>query len=128
MEEIETRYSSVFKGEGLFRVKLHLELDDSVKPVKMPLRRVPIAMKEKHKKELIKLENKCKIAKVNIPTDWISSLVIEKKRSNALRICNDPKILNTSLKRSHFFLPVVEDVLSELNSAKLFSKSSCGAR
>jgi hypothetical protein len=86
----------------------------------MPFRRVPIAMKKnlKKKKELIKLKNKGKIAKVNTPTDWISSLVIVEKRSNALRICIDPKLLNTALKRRHFLLPVVEDVLCELYSAK----------
>jgi hypothetical protein len=114
-----------------------LEFDDTVKTVKMPLRRVPIAMKETLKKEIIKLENKGTIAKGNTPTAWISSLVIMKKISNALRICIDPKLLNTALKRSHFLLPVVEDVLSELHSAKVLKKfkmrckkcfSSCGAR
>ncbi|XP_053405074.1 uncharacterized protein K02A2.6-like [Mercenaria mercenaria] len=122
MDEIETKFASVFEGEGQFENHLHLEIDDTVKPVKMPVRRVPVAMKEKLKRELNQLEKRGIIAKVDTPTDWVSSLVVVKKANGKLRICIDPKPLNKALKRSHYLLPVVEDLLPELSNAKVFSK------
>ncbi|XP_053403100.1 uncharacterized protein K02A2.6-like [Mercenaria mercenaria] len=88
----------------------------------MPVRRVPVAMKEKLKRELNQLEKRGIIAKVDTPTDWVSSLVVVKKANGKLRICIDPKPLNKALKRSHYLLPVVEDLLPELSNAKVFSK------
>ena len=43
------------------------------------------------------------------------------KKSGALRICIDPRPLNTALKRERYQLPVLEDILPELSKAKVFS-------
>ena len=88
----------------------------------MPVRRVPLSLKLELKKQLDKLENNGTIAKVDTPTDWLSSLVIVKRASGKIRLCIDPKPLNKALKRSHYLMPVVEDLLSELSQAKVFSK------
>ena len=53
-------------------------------------------------------------------SDWISGMVAtEKKSSGALRI--DPRPLNRALKCAHYPLPTVEDVLLQLQDAKVFS-------
>ena len=39
-----------------------------------------------------------------------------------LRICIDPQLLNAALKREHYQLPVLDDVLPKLKDAKIFSK------
>ena len=122
MKQIETRFGEVFAGEGSFEGELHLEIDESMTPVKMPVRRVPIGMKNKLKNELRKMENANIITKVDTPTDWVSSLVVVKKASGKLRVCVDPKPLNKALKRCHYPLPVLEDLLPELSDAKVFSK------
>ncbi|XP_052785334.1 uncharacterized protein K02A2.6-like [Mya arenaria] len=122
MQEIQNNYSDVFQGEGTFEEELHLEIDDSVTPVKMPVRRVPLGLKEKLKCELQRMEKANIITKVETPTDWVSSLVVVKKPSGKLRICIDPKPLNKALKRSHYPLPIIEDLLPELSEAKVFSK------
>ena len=44
------------------------------------------------------------------------------KKSGDLRICIDPKPLNEALRREHFQLPPLEDLLSELSGAKYFTK------
>lgn len=44
-----------------------------------------------------------------------------KKPSGKLRVCIDPKPLNKALKRSHYPLPTIEDVLPDLNRARVFS-------
>ena len=43
------------------------------------------------------------------------------KESGALRICIDPRPLNTALKREWYQLPVLEDILPELSKARVFS-------
>ena len=38
----------------------------------------------------------------------------------SIRICLDPKDLNTAIKRSHYPLPSLQDVISRLTNAKVF--------
>ena len=40
-----------------------------------------------------------------------------------MRLCIDPVHLNKALKRSHYPLPEIEDVLPELAHVKVFSKA-----
>ena len=46
---------------------------------------------------------------------------VVKKRSGAIQICVDPRPLNMVLKREHFKLPVLDDVLPKLSGATVFS-------
>lgn len=72
--EMETKFKSVFEGQGKLGKldgSLTLEVDDGVKPVKMPARKVPHAIKDKLKQELDRLEQLEIIKHVNTPTDWI---------------------------------------------------------
>ena len=101
--------------------KLHLEVDESVKPVILRTQRVPVALKQALKDELMRLEEKGIIKEVNTPTDWVSSMVTVKKKSGKIRLCIDPKPLNKALKRSHYMLPVIEVIIPELASAKVFT-------
>ena len=78
------KFKDVFEGQGTFSGELNLEIDYSIHPVKSPLRRVPIALRKPLKEELIKLESKRIIQKVETPTDWISILVVVKKPSRKL--------------------------------------------
>ena len=96
-------------------------MDETITPVKQPLRKVPIAIKPKLKVELARLEKLGIIKPVDEPTDWVSSLVLVKKPNGKLRICIDPKPLNKALKQSHYPLAVIDDILPELSQAKVFS-------
>ena len=101
--------------------KVKFVVDQSVKPVKMPLRRIPLAVKEDVEEELLRLEKLGVITRETRPTDWVSGMVVAKKPSGKLRICLDPKPLNKALKRSHFPSTVLGDILPELGKAKCFS-------
>lgn len=101
--------------------KLHLEIDGTVEPVRQPVRRIPVAMKPKLKEELARLQKIGVIKPVDTPTDWVSSLVVIKKPNGKLRVCIDPKPLNKALKRSHYPLLVIDDLLPDLSKAKVFS-------
>ena len=123
MEQISASYSDVFKGLGCMEGTLHLEVDTSVVPKIMPPRRVPLALKDRLKEELARLEKSSVIVKEENPTDWVSSLVVTEKPNGKLRVCIDPQHLNKALKRSHYPLPVIEDILPELTDVKVFSKA-----
>ncbi|XP_019614733.1 PREDICTED: uncharacterized protein K02A2.6-like [Branchiostoma belcheri] len=114
-------YPDVFSGLGRLPGKCHLEVDESVKPVVHPPRRVPVAMKAQLQKELDKMTEDGVIEPVTVPTPWVSSLVTVLKPTGKLRICIDPRDLNAALKRSHYPAPTIEDILPELKKAKVFS-------
>ena len=102
--KIQDEFADIFKGQGCYKGKLHLEVNKSVSPVINPPRTVPFALKEK-KSELDRLEELQIIRKVQEPTDWVSSLVIVEKPNGKLRVCIDPAHLNKALKRSHYDIP-----------------------
>jgi transposase InsO family protein len=117
---IMDKYKDVFEGLGCLPGELHLEIDDSVPPVQHVPRKVPIAIKSQVKEKIDSMVKSGVLAKVDEPTDWISSMVVV-KRPDKLRICIDPKDLNKALKRNKHIMPTIEDVLPELSRAKVFS-------
>ena len=121
-EAILERYSDVFAERvGCLEGKLHLERDQSVTPVQMPVRKVPLAMQELLQAELRDMEDRGIIASVDVPTDWVSSMVVEQKKNGKLRVCLDPRPLNKALKRAHYPMPVIDDLLPSLAKARVFS-------
>ena len=122
-DSVMSEYSDVFGEEvGRMEGKVHLETDPNVAPTVMPPRRVPVALKEKLKNELDRLTQRKVISPIQEPTDWVSSMIAAKKPDGNIRLCIDPHYLNLALKRSHYPLPVIEEILPELSKAKVFSK------
>ena len=120
-ESILKEHADVFRGEGKLEGDLHLEIDPNVPPVQLPTRKVPIAIKEKLKEELDRLEALNIITPVNVPTSQISATVVTLKINGNVRLCVDPKPLNQALKCNHYPLPTIEDVLPELSNARCFT-------
>ena len=52
----------------------------------------------------------------------ISQIVVAVKTSGELRACIDPKPLNEALKREHYQIPVIDDLLPDLTDARVFTK------
>ena len=114
---------SVFKDElGQFPGQQHLTTDPSVKPVIMPNRRVPVAVKDRLKQELDRLTEIGVITPVTEPTPWVSQIVVAHKKNGQLRVCIDPKFLNKALRREHYTMPLLDDVLHELSESRVFTK------
>ena len=61
------------------------------------------------------------IMKATDTTAWVHSLVIAKKKNNTIRVCLDPSDLNRAVMREHFLLQTIEDVISRMPKAKVFS-------
>ena len=100
--EIFAEYADLFDGVGLLEGDVHLETDPSVPPVQMPLRRLPIGVRDKVAAELQRLEASGIITPVTEPSSWVSALLAVTKPDNRIRICVDPKPLNKALKRAHY--------------------------
>ena len=100
---------------------MHLEIDRNVKPIQLPVRKVPVAVKEKLRFELDRLSDLEIITPVQVPTEWISATVVVMKPDGRIRLCIDPKPLNKALKRNHYPTPTIDEILSELSKARLFS-------
>ena len=99
-----------------------LRIDETVPPKVLPCRKVPLAIRDDVKKELDRLVEKGVLVPVTEPTEWVSQMAVVHKRDGKLRICIDPQPLNAALKREHYRLPVLDDVLPELKDAKVFRK------
>ena len=121
---VEDKYPDVFEDSlGTLPGIQLLEVDPNIIPVVMANRRIPISVRPELKTELEKLVDKGVITPVNEPTPWVSQIVITKKKQGGLLICIDPPELNKVLKREHYTLPVLEDVLHELGQFTVFSKA-----
>ena len=118
--DIFMEYKDVFEGLGCLPGEYHLEIDPDAQPVKHTPRRIAIPLKAELKAHIETLEKMEVLKKVTEPTEWISSQVIVRKGSK-LRLCIDPKDLNKALKRSHYPMPTIEEILPELAKAKVFS-------
>ena len=124
-EQIFTVYESkIFNDElGCLAGECKLKINENVKPVIMPSKRIPIALRPILKNELDRLENKQVIAKIEEPTEWVSQVVLTKKKNGKARLCIDPRELNKALLREHYTLPIMDDILHELGESKFFSKA-----
>ena len=67
------------------------------------------------------MEREGVIAKQIDPTDWVNSMVVVES-PNKLRICIDPKDLNKAIKREHFPMKTIEEVVQNMSGAKVFTK------
>ena len=70
------RYPELFTGIGKLKGKeIKLHIDETVKPVAQPHRRIPFHLRKKVEKEIKLLEDQDIIEKVDGPTPWISPIV-----------------------------------------------------
>ena len=119
----------VFDGLGCLEGVHHIHVKGDAEPVIHPPRKVPVALREKVKAEIDRMEQLGVIVKQNEPTPWVNSMVVvAKKNSDKVRICLDPKHLNDAICRSHYPMKTVEEVVAKMPAAKFFSTldANCG--
>ena len=121
-DQILKDYHDVFSGLGTLPGEYDMELDEKVPPVQNRLRRIALAMKPAVERKLQELEEKGVIARVDKPTEWISNLTaVWKTDKGQVRVCLDQKDLNKAIKRNHYNMPILDDVLPQLTETKIFS-------
>ena len=113
-------YPDLFSGLGCLPGEHTIKIDPAVSPVVHPPRKVPVAIKEKVKKELDRMESAGVIVRQTEPTDWVISIITVIK-TNKVRICPDPRYLNLAIKREHYPMKTIEEIVAEIPGAKVFS-------
>ena len=121
-EDVISEFSRVFDGQlGEIEGEIHLEVDEMIQPVQLPPRKVPLTVRNDLKQELQRLVTLGVIVEEEGPTEWVSGLVIATKANGSMRLCIDPQPLNKALKRCHYPLHVLDDILPDLGDARVFS-------
>lgn len=122
-ERIVAKHESVFQGYGKIPGEVSLEIDPTVQPQIQQPRRIPIALREKLRSELGRLEEDGIITKEPRHTDWVSNILLVNKSTSgeSFRICLDPIPLNKALKRPNLQFITLDEILPELGNAKVFS-------
>jgi len=122
--DIKENYKELFNGVGLLRdYELKLNIDDPVKPVAQPVRRIPFGVREKVERKLDELLERGIIEEVpEGPTGWVSLLVVISKGDGNIRICVDMRCANQAIVRERQPIPTIEEVLQDLNGSTVFSR------
>ena len=123
IEEVIQQFPSVFEGTGkLNDYELKLHIDESVTPVQQSVRRLPYHTRKRVSDELKRLQELDIIEPATGPTTWVSPIVPVTKNSGELRLCLDMRRPNKAVKREKHPIPKMEEIVSELQDAKVFSK------
>jgi hypothetical protein len=101
--------------------KIIMKMDVTPFKIRTP-RSIAIGLREKAKAELQTMLAMNVIEVVEHPTDWCSGLTKVPKAHGKIRMCVDLTMLNRGVKREHYPLPRVSDMLSKLSTGRLFSK------
>lgn len=99
-----------------------LKVNSSATPKALPARNIPLAICDQVKEEINNLVDRGILVPVIEPTEWVNQMAVPSKRNGKIRICLDPQPLNKVLVRERYKLPTFEDILPELNNAKIFTK------
>ena len=112
-ESLRESYPTVFTGLCL--------LCDNHQPVINPARRIPHSLKDRLQQTLERNVTSGVLKKVDEPTDWVSNLVVVEKKDGSLRLCLDPKDLNRAIKREHYTIPTLQEIVTEFAGNTVFS-------
>ena len=75
-DSIQDEFSDCFGEIGCLNKIHHIEIRDDVKPVVVPVRKIPYALKSKLKEELQRMVTLDIIEPVEKPTEWVNALVV----------------------------------------------------
>ena len=135
-EWLRQRYGNAFSGKlGCLKgFEATIDLDETVKPVRQPLRPTPFHMRPIVAQELLRQVEQGIIEPVNEtsgPTPWVANLVcvakkeaneIDPKKPAEIRLTCDSKPLNKAIRRTRFPFNTIDDLMYSAVGAKYFSK------
>ena len=104
-DDIFDKYKSCFEGLGkLIDFQLHIPIDENVKPVAQPVRRVLFSLRGKLEEKLNIIE------KAGGPTPWISPVVVVPKPNGEIRLCVDMRQANSAVVRERHPIHTVSEL------------------
>ncbi|XP_039438143.1 uncharacterized protein K02A2.6-like [Culex pipiens pallens] len=116
----ESKTPAFGKAKG---VSVVVELDQKVRPVQQPCRRLPIPLQAVVEAELQKLLDQDVIEYAPNKVTWSSPLVVTPKDGGRkVRLCVDMRRANTAIVPQRYPLPTFDEIMPYLNGCKYFSK------
>lgn len=103
-------------------IVLEIPIDKTVQPIQQAYRRAPIALEERIHDKLEYLLESDIIEKVDGPSPWVSPVVPILKASGDIRLCVDMRQANKAVLRETHPLPVMEELLADVEGTVKFSK------
>ena len=128
--DILSQYPTLTQGIGCLKdVEVMLYIDKTVPPVARKHSRVPFHKRKKVADEIARLEKADIIERVTGPTEWVSRIVTPPKPKNLdeIRLCVDMREANAAIKRTRHVTPTIEELITDLSGAKVFSKIDLGS-
>lgn len=119
-KQIVEEFGHIFVGLRQFEGEISLEVKEDAIPVIQKPRRTAVALNEELKQQLDEMEKMGVICEESNHTDWVSNNLVA-QRDSKMRICLDPCALNKALKSVNYLIPTIDEILQELNNAKVFS-------
>ncbi|KAF8566448.1 hypothetical protein P879_11529 [Paragonimus westermani] len=108
LSHICEKYQGVFDGSlGSFPGICKLSIDPTVRPIVLPMRRLPFAIKDSFEKEISRLENLGVIRRVEVPTDWSVLVRLQKYDCDIIHTSGKDMVLADTLSRAP--VPTCED-------------------
>ena len=128
-EEFKEMFPDLFSGKlgCLKNVRVHLELDPTVKPVRQKLRPLPFHLRDMVSKEIKKQLDMSILERVTDdmgPTPWVANIVPVMKGDNEVRIVVDNRAQNKAIRRTHYPTRTIEELIYEMNGAKIFCQGA----
>ncbi len=118
----QTQFPALFGGLGCLSVFSHKPLlNPNVPPVIQPLRRVPLAMRDKVTTELQGMLAADLIEPIDA-SPWVSNLVIVQKRSGGMRLCIDLRGPNKAVVPDKYPLLTIEELTTLFYGSSVFTK------
>ena len=72
-------------------------------------------MQSAYKAEIDRLMSENIITEINQHTEWVNSIVPVTKPDGSIRLCLDPKDLNTAIERNQWYSRALDDILPHLS-------------
>ena len=93
-----------------------MKLDPNISPVIHAPRPIPVAIEHKVKEKLQEMVKQGVIAPVSEPTEWE-----RKKDTDEIRLCIDPKDLNCTILREHYYMRTIDEIVKRMPGARVFT-------
>lgn len=122
LEQVLMEFQDIFMSQdgilGQTNVVEHTIDTGEPKPIKLPLRRVPIAQRQIVESELDKMLKQNIIEGSQSP--WAAPVCLVKKKDGSTRFCIDYRQLNKVTRKDAFPLPRIDDTLDLLAGSQWF--------
>ncbi|XP_017472395.1 PREDICTED: uncharacterized protein LOC108363521 [Rhagoletis zephyria] len=124
IKHILGKFEHLFSKElGKFRGEpVSLQVKDNIQPIRLPARRIPIAIRSLVETELDRLCAQGIFEPVEY-SDWATPIVPVLKSDGTIRICGDYKsTLNKAMLPHNFQIPSISSIISSIEGVKIFAK------